>query len=87
MVLIRATLLATLIAYQSANCLPSAGMARIIGNVTPDDVYFGRLKEIVEKRKTGKSKAIYERKRSNYKIIEAGAEFVSCLKDNLPYFC
>ncbi len=48
-----------------------------IGNVTPDDVYYGRREEIVEKRKQLKAKTILERKRINCKIIETGAEIVS----------
>ena len=45
-----------------------------IGNVTPDDVYYGRREEIVGKRKQLKAKTILERKRINCKIIETGAD-------------
>jgi len=45
--------------------------------VTPDDVYYGRREEIVEKRKQLKAKTILVRKRTKSKIIETGAEIVS----------
>ena len=48
-----------------------------IGNVTPDDVYYGRREEIVEKRKQLKIKTMLERKEYNSKILETGAEIVS----------
>ena len=38
-----------------------------IGNVTPDDVYYGRREEIAKKRKESKKKTILERKRINCK--------------------
>jgi len=48
-----------------------------IGNVTPDDVYYGRREKILKKRKELEIKTILERKRINGKIIETGAEIVS----------
>jgi hypothetical protein len=49
----------------------------VIGNVTPDDVYFGRREEILDKRKQLKVNTILEGKRINCKIIEAGVDIVS----------
>ena len=48
-----------------------------IGNVTPDDVYFGRRESINEKRAALKKKTMLERKKYNGRIIETGAEIVS----------
>ncbi len=48
-----------------------------VGNVTPDDVYFGRRKTIQQKRAELKVKSILERKEFNGKIVITGAETVS----------
>jgi len=48
-----------------------------IGNVTPDDAYFGRRKTIQKKRTELKAKSILERKEFNGKILITGAETVS----------
>jgi len=45
--------------------------------VTPDDVYYGRREEIVERRKQIKENTILERKKYNSKIRETGVEIVS----------
>jgi len=48
-----------------------------IGNVTPDDVYYGRRKDIQQKRAELKQKTLLERKDYNSKIFDNGAGIVS----------
>lgn len=48
-----------------------------IGNVTPDDVYYGRRKIIQQKRAELKTKTMLERKQFNSKILITGAKTVS----------
>ena len=48
-----------------------------IGNVTPDDVYYGRRKHIQNKRAELKVKSILERKEYNSRITITGAKTVS----------
>lgn len=48
-----------------------------IGNVTPDDVYYGRRKTIQQKRAELKTKTMLERKQFNSKILITGAKTVS----------
>jgi hypothetical protein len=48
-----------------------------IGNVTPDDVYFGRRKTIQQKRRELKLKSKLERKEFNGNIVITGAKNAS----------
>jgi len=48
-----------------------------IGNVAPDDVYYGRREQILKKRAGLKRKTILARKMYNSKISITGAEIVS----------
>ena len=48
-----------------------------IGNITPDDVYYGRRERILKKRTELKRKTILERKKYNDKITVTGTETVS----------
>ncbi len=45
-----------------------------LGNVTPDDVYFGRREDILRRREELKTKTILERQHYNSKINVTGAE-------------
>jgi transposase InsO family protein len=49
---------------------------KAIGNVTPDDLYYGRREKILVKREELKQKTILERKQCNC-TITTGAEIVS----------
>ena len=49
----------------------------MIGNVTPDDVYYGRREKILKKRNELKRKTVLERKTYNDRITVTGVETVS----------
>ena len=48
-----------------------------LGNVTPDDVYYGRRKKILKKRAERKKQTMLERKKYNDRITVTGAGTVS----------
>jgi hypothetical protein len=48
-----------------------------LNNVTPDDVYYDRRKNILKKRTELKIKTVLERKKYNDRIIVTGVETVS----------
>jgi hypothetical protein len=57
-----------------------------IGNVTPDDVYYGRGEEVLEKRAELKKKTMFEREEYNTRIMRTGAEIVSYIRLYLVSF-
>ena len=50
---------------------------KAIGNVTPDDVYYGKREDILKHRDELRNKTVLERKKYNSKITVTGAETVS----------
>lgn len=48
-----------------------------IGNVTPDDVYYGRRDRIFQQRKEAKEKSLMARRQFNGKMINGGAKIAS----------
>ena len=53
------------------------GRNSAIGNVTPDDVYYGRREQILKKRAELKGKTMLARKMYNSKISTTGVEIIS----------
>lgn len=49
----------------------------MIGNVRPDNVYYGRCEKILDKRAELRIKTILERTKYTNKIIETGVEIIS----------
>ena len=48
-----------------------------IGNVTPDDVYYGRRENILKQRKEAKEKTLLARRKINGKMVKQGAKIAT----------